>query len=79
MKAYVHARLDPQDRAILEGLKRLTGRSESEIVRRGLRLVERELGGTHSALELAGRAVGRFTGGPSDLSTNRKHLEGFGQ
>ena len=32
-----------------------------------------------SALELAGPGVGRFKKGPRDLSTNRKHLEGFGE
>jgi hypothetical protein len=29
-------------------------------------------------LSLAGRSVGRFKKGPKDLSSNRKHLEGFG-
>lgn len=32
-----------------------------------------------SALQLAGASVGRFKKGPSDLSANRKHLEGFGE
>ena len=36
MKAYIHARLGEQDRAMLEELKQATGRSESDIVRRGL-------------------------------------------
>jgi hypothetical protein len=78
MKAYIHARLRDEDRAVLEELKRATGRSESEIVRRGLHLVAREEGRRRSALQLAGRSVGRFRKGPRDLSTNRKHLEGFG-
>jgi hypothetical protein len=32
-----------------------------------------------SALQLAGTSVGKFKKGPRDLSTNRKHLDGFGE
>ena len=78
MKAYIHARLGEEDRAALEKLKETTGQTESEIVRRGLQLVAQEERRRRSALELAGRSVGRFKKGPRDLSTNRKHLEGFG-
>lgn len=77
-KAYIHARLGEEDRAALDALKKTTGQTESEIVRRGLQLVAQEEGHRRSALELAGRSVGRFKKGPRDLSTNRKHLEGFG-
>ena len=79
MKPYIHARLGDADRAALERLKKATGLSESEIVRRGLRLVAQEERRRQSALDLAGRSVGRFTSGPPDLSTNRKHLDGFGE
>ena len=79
MKTYIHARLRPEDRAVLEELKRSTGLSESEIVRRGLQLVAAEGGQRRSALDAAGRSVGRFKDGPSDLSTSRKQLEGFGE
>jgi hypothetical protein len=79
VKTYVHARLGEQDRAALEALKQSTGRTESEIVRRGLQLVAEEERQHRSALDLAGRSVGRFKKGPRDLSTNRKHLEGFGE
>lgn len=78
MKAYIHARLGEKDRAVLDALKQSTGRTESEIVRRGLQLVAKEVGPRRSALELAGRSVGRFKSGPKDLSTNRRRLEGFG-
>jgi len=66
---------------VLEELKETTGQTESEIVRRGLQLVlvAQEGRRRRSALELAGRSVGRFKKGPRDLSTNRKHLEGFGE
>lgn len=78
MKVYIHARLGEQDRAVLEALKQSTGRTESELVRRGLRLVAEEEGRRRSALELAGPSVGKFKKGPKDLSTNRTHLEEFG-
>ena len=80
MKTYVHARLTKEDRAVLEDLKKSTGSSESELVRRGLRLALKELvRKKRSALELAGSSVGKFKSGPRDLATNKKHLEGFGQ
>jgi hypothetical protein len=79
MKAYIHARLDREERAALEALKTKTGQTDSEIVRRGLELVALEERRRRSALDLAGPSVGRFKKGPRDLSTNRKHLEGFGE
>jgi len=78
MKRYVHARLGAEDRAVLERLKRATGRSESDILRRGLYLVAEESASQPSALALVGRSAGRFKNGPRDLSTARTHLEGFG-
>ena len=79
MKTYIHARLSKEDRRILEELKKSTGRSESDLVRRGLRLILHEVQPKKSALELAGRSAGKFEKGPRDLATNRKHLEGFGE
>lgn len=79
MKKYVHARLGKEDRALLEELKRATGHSESELLRRGLRLVQRELEQQESALHRAGASVGKFAGGPRDLSSNKTHLEEFGR
>lgn len=79
MKTSIHARLGDQERAALEELKHSTGQTESEIVRRGLQLMVAEQRRRRSALELAGRSVGRFKKGPRDLSTNGKHLEGFGE
>ena len=79
VKAYIHARLSKEDRAVLEDLKKSTGCSESELIRRGLRLVLREVGEQPSALDVAGHSAGRFKKGPRDLARNRKHLEGFGE
>ena len=79
MKTYIHARLGKAERAVLGELKQATGRTESELVRRGLQLVAEEEGRRRSALELAGPSAGRFKRGPKDLSSNRRHLEGFGE
>ena len=79
MKTYLHARLAEEDGALLEEVKAATGETDSEIVRRGLRLVAQEARRRRSALDLAGASVGRFKNGPRDLSTNREHLEGFGE
>ena len=79
MKAYIRARIGPSERVALQDLKQKTGQTESEIVRRGLQLVAREERERRSALDLAGARVGRFKKGPRDLSTNRKHLGGFGE
>jgi hypothetical protein len=79
MKRLIHARLGETDRAILEDLKRATGWSDSEVIRRGLRLVRQDLGRSPSALDAAGRSVGRFRGGPRDLSTNPVHMDEFGR
>lgn len=79
VKDYIHARLSQADRTLLDELKETSGLTESELVRRGLELVAAEERARHSALHLAGGSVGRFAGGPRDLSVNRKHLDGFGE
>jgi hypothetical protein len=81
MKTYVHARLDPEDRARLDELKQVTGETETALVKRGLRLVhEREVQAQRkrTALEIAGKLVGKYRG-PSDLSTNKKYLDDLGR
>lgn len=79
VKRYIHARLGGAERTALEELKRSTGQSESEILRRGLKLVAAEERRRRNALQVAGKSAGRFKKGPRDLSTSRKHLEGFGE
>ena len=78
MKRYVHARLSREDREVLDRLKRSMGYSESDILRQGLYLVAEAAGSRPSARTLAGLSAGKFRNGPRDLSTARKHLEGFG-
>lgn len=56
--------------------------SKSEWVRRALAAyVGQRNAATQpaSALERAGELVGCFTGSPPDLSSNPRHLDGFGQ
>lgn len=80
MKRYVHARLGEEDGARLEELRKATGETDSALVKRGLRLVyERERRAGKSVLQAAGRLKGKYRGGPRDLSSNKKHLEGFGR
>lgn len=56
--------------------------SKSELVRRAVAAyigqAQSQARGP-SALDLAGDLVGCFSGGPADLSSNPRHLDGFGQ
>jgi hypothetical protein len=79
MKKYVHARLGEKDRRVLDRLKRSTGRTESELLRRGRTSPQRRrTGGTAPSIG-PGTSAGRFKSGPLDLSTSWEHLEGFGR
>ena len=56
--------------------------SKSELVRRAIAafIAQRKSETPFvSALDQAGDLVGCFSGGPVDLSSNPKHLEGFGK
>lgn len=56
--------------------------SKSELVRRAVTAYLGHADGpsaTPSALVLAGDLVGCFSGGTADLSSNPRHLEGFGK
>ena len=67
----------------LEEATRRAHITKSELVRRALAAYMSRTGdasrGFVSALEQAGDLVGCFAGGPSDLSTNLKHLDDFGK
>jgi hypothetical protein len=59
--------------------------TKSELVRRAV-IAYLVPGGLHegneaapSALALAGDLVGCFAGGPADLSSNPRHMDGFGR
>jgi hypothetical protein len=76
MPASIHARLDDETDALREQLKRSQGWTDSEIVRRGIQLLS-------SMTPKRGRrrftGVGKYNSGIPDLSTNKKHMEGFGE
>lgn len=75
MATLVHARLDPKTERQLARLRKTTGLSESELVRRGLwALAALPVGGKKKIVGL-----GAFRSGKSDLGSNRAHLRGFGQ
>lgn len=74
-------RIDPKLHKLLRKRAKASGRSESEIVRSSL---QKELGATkprrtlYDALNESGY-IGSISGGPPDLSTNKKYMEGFGE
>lgn len=59
----------------------MKGRSESALVREALENYFGESPGPSSAYDLARDAglIGCVKGGPSDLSSNRRHFDGFGE
>ena len=74
MEHTVQARLDAESHDRLQRLTRQLGVSQSEIVRRGIRLVE----ATSARRRTQVIGVGRFASGISDLGSNKEHLKGFG-
>lgn len=66
----------------IEEASRRTHLTKSELVRRALTTYIARKGTdgrAASALEQAGDLVGCFKGGPKDLASNPKHMEGFGR
>jgi metal-responsive CopG/Arc/MetJ family transcriptional regulator len=77
----INVRVDPRLKQQLEAEAREEGVSPSEIVRRVLEEHLQKRPPRESAYDLAKRIglIGVFKGGPSDLSTNPAHMEGFGR
>lgn len=75
MSKVVHARLDPPSLALLTELRRRTGLSDSELLRRGLAALEAQLPARRARCILG---LGKFASGKPDLGSNKSHLEGFG-
>lgn len=73
-------KLDPElEQALLQASEH-ENLSKSELVRRALTsYLHRHATASPSALEKVDDLVGCFSGGPTDLSTNPRHLDGFGQ
>jgi hypothetical protein len=76
MAKILTARLDDETDEILKKLRRRTGLSDSEIVRRGVRSLAASVPAPRG-VPLVG--VGRFSSGIRDLGSNKKHLAGFGR
>lgn len=69
-------RLDPETRRVLDGLVKRNGWTTSEVLRKGIHLVAKEAEQT-PRIKIHG--LGEFDFGVSDLSTNKKYMEGFGR
>jgi hypothetical protein len=76
MKTSVQARLDEESAAALETLERRLGLSQSEIVRASLRLMLQQQAPVKPR-KIIGQ--GKFDSGVTDLATNKKYMEGFGE
>jgi hypothetical protein len=77
VKSAVQARLNAEDRQLLDELVRDLDWTPSQIVREGLRLVRE----AHPTISAADRiiGIGKFSSGIPDLATNKKYLEDFGR
>jgi len=76
----INVRVAPRLKRELEAEARERGVSPSEVVRQVLEAHMRRRKPRESCLDIAIRLgiVGVYEGGPSDLSTNPAHMEGFG-
>lgn len=72
----VQARIDAVTEAALARLRRQTGMTDSQLLRKGLELLSQ---GMKPARARRVRGVGRFASGRSDLGSNKTHLSGFGR
>jgi len=76
MEKTLTIRLDAETARLLEAESRATRRSKGEVVRRALR--ERLRRRRPTALDALSRFVGVMEG-PSNLSSSKDHLRGFGR
>ena len=75
MSRMVHARLDLGTEKMLSNLCQCTGCGDSEIIRRGIRVL------ASLTLEGGGKQIiglGKFKSGVTDLGSNKTRLKGFG-
>ena len=72
----VRVRIDGATEAALARLRRQTGMTDSQLVRKGLELVRQSA----RPVEVRRvRGIGRFASRRSDLGSNKAHLSGFGR
>lgn len=76
MSSSIHARLDDETDSLREELRRSQGWTDSEIVRRGIKVLASI---TPALKKRKFRGVGKYNSGLGDLSTNKKYMEGFGE
>ena len=76
MGRIVQSRLDLETIELLARVRRRTGLSDSEILRRGVRRLAEDVLPTRRR-RIVG--LGRFASGSDDLGSNKKHLKGFGR
>jgi len=75
MGAVIQTRVDDETKAELEKVARQQGKSVSDLVREGIRVIVNH----HSASRRRKWiGVGEYDAGIPDLSTNPKYMEGFG-
>ncbi|HTQ99939.1 MAG TPA: CopG family transcriptional regulator [Candidatus Acidoferrum sp.] len=74
-------KISPELEAVLKKASRTARIGKSELIRRALvAYIARQVPIQFvSALEKAGDLAGCFAGGPKDLSTSSRHMNGFGK
>jgi len=76
MGRIVQSRLDDETLQLLARLRRRTGLTDSEILRRGVRRLAEEATPSRRR-KIVG--LGKFASGVADLGSNKAHLKGFGR
>ncbi|OLE97315.1 MAG: hypothetical protein AUG75_09755 [Cyanobacteria bacterium 13_1_20CM_4_61_6] len=77
----ISVRLDRELRAFIKRRAKATGKKEAELIREALEkeFTSPEPQKSWYALALELGLIGILKRAPSDLSTNRRHMEGFGR
>ena len=75
MAKVVQARLDEETYQLLRRLRRRTGLTHSDLLRRGLSALAQQSGARRRPAIVG---LGKFASGRADLGSNKAHLKGFG-
>lgn len=81
MSKVITLRADKETVSLIKHLSQIKGVNESEVIREGIRALERETiseGATPKKKQQRLVGIGSVTTGISDLTTNKKYLAGFG-
>lgn len=76
MSKVIQARLDDETAAIRDELRSRLGWTDARIVREAIKMLASVTPGAQPKRKL--RGIGKYDSGISDLGSNEKHLEGFG-